>query len=257
MVPSNFIPKCFSKSHTITRSDIVFATRWGTSLKLPNLYPFEGCLADQLSSTLHFSLAPSSDPICTFPDFETAEILQTLQTISVTIDNPDLTVQDKKLLNEALYHTEYRLLSLELGQSNLAAETKIATSSQDIMLLELSHAFTIAALLYLQIVIRELPTMSKVYHRLASILDGFGREYDGLWDEDNSLETGYMDVALWIMFMRTVATPGREKEVWNGKMEDLGEKERGIDWLRERLTRVAWRERICEGLLEGVWREML
>lgn len=138
--------------------------RWGCRPKLPTLYPPEGSLEENLSKN-----SSSWIPPVVSPEFETNEILYTLQTMSNAIELPEISLGDKKAISDVVNHTEYQLLSMDHAQTD-------PDDCQRIPMSPLSYAFTIAALLYLEIVIREHPYISKVHHRLASKIHIFLEE---------------------------------------------------------------------------------
>jgi hypothetical protein len=201
-----------------------------------------------LSESLDLRLPITYISTTIFLDGETTELLQTLQYMSYVIDIPHNSFRDKKELSVALYQTEYHLLSTEHEREESPEYLSTQTSP-------LSQAFSIAAFLYLQLVIRELPTMSKVHHRLVSRLQRLLE--DTMWDEFRGLP--YLDVLLWIVFIASTASsslPMREYFISIQTAIDPEIQYQTKDVLRERLKRIVWRNRVCDGLLNWIWNEM-
>ena len=209
------------------------------------LYPMEGSLTENLSENFNLGM-----PSVVIPDFETNGILDTLQTISFVMEIPKISLEDKKAISDAVYNTEHKLLSVEYayGESNVYQGTRVSP---------LSYAFTLAALLYLEVIIREHPFISKVHNRLKSKLHEFLADNDLSWYGFGSLS--YRDIVLWIMFVKLVTSPPdfrRDNPAMNQFSEHLEMEECTQQGLRGRLKRIAWRDRICDYHLDRIWREM-
>ena len=115
--------------------------------------------------------------------------------MSHAIDIPNLSLSDKKAIADALYSTEYRILSQEHSQTRLEMWT-------------LSQAFRIASLIYLHLAIREFPSLSKVHQRLLTYLLVLLRSVS--WDEISEQQASG-DVLLWTAFVAAAASgSGRE-----------------------------------------------
>lgn len=223
----------------LTRSDIVSSTRWGNPPNLSTLSPPHQHLPSTLSKHATFDLPPSYISTSLVLDFEIAEILETLQHMSHAIDIPDLSLSDKKCIADALYSTEYRILSLE------------HSSSESLEMSALSGAFVIASLLYLQLAIREFSSLVKVHERLLARLLVLLQSIS--WDEISGLQES-RDVLLWIGFIAAAASgpghPAREQFLLiAGAVESDREK------VSESLRKVAWRPSVCEKLLAKIWTE--
>ena len=198
-----------------------------------------------LSERLDIRLPNAYIPSSIFPDEESAKLLETLQYMSYAIDIPNISTRDKKEISVALYQTEYHLLSVEYEKA----------SSQESLTSLPSEVFSIASCLYLQLVIRELPTMSKVHHRLLYRLQYLLE--DTAWDEFEGPH--YLDVLLWIFFIASTASSSRPTREYFLSLQgaiDPGIQFQTKDVLRERLKRMVWRDRVCDGLLNTIWNEM-
>jgi hypothetical protein len=145
-------------------------------------------------------------------------------------------LETKKAISDTLYNFEYRILSFEHQTQHFSSH--------------LEHAFTIASLLYLQLVFRELPNSSKVHHRLLLTLLQILRSIS--WIE------GDRDVLLWIVFICAAASRDdmmRSEFVGIQRRLDPDVENQSLEMARERLRRVAWRESICGSILENIWWE--
>ena len=170
----------------------------------------EGSLAENLAENFDLGIPPVVSP-----DFETNEILDTLQTISFVMDIPTISLGDKKAISKAVYNTEHKLLSMEHAHGG-------PYDYQEMRILPLPYAFTLAALLYLEVIIREHPYISKVHCRLTSKLHTFLSESNLSWYEFGSLP--YRDVLLWVMFVKVVTSPpdsrrGSSMREFSGNLE--------------------------------------
>lgn len=199
----------------------------------------EGSLAESLSTSFNIGMPP-----LVFPDFETNEILDYLHIISFVMDAPTLSLADKKAISKAVYNTEHKLLSLEYAQGGPCAYYESQISP-------LSYAFTLAALLYLEVIIREHPYISRVHSRLSSKLHTFLSESNPSWYGFGSLP--YRDVLLWIMFVKVVTSPGLSIQF----PDDSEVEENTKESLRGRLKRTAWRDEICDYHFDRIWRELI
>jgi hypothetical protein len=182
------------------------------------------------------SESPPPPQYITYFDPETSDTFQFIYVISSSMDTPNLLLSSKKILSEALYTAEHRLLSLE--------QNSFSSSKPRNQISSLAHAFAVAALLYLQIVIREIPVTSKVHHRLVSKLHVFREEYNVEWVDYNG--SAYENVLLWVMFVGTMASLGDER--WDGFC--LGTTKEDV---REKLRSIAWRDRKCDPILDQIW----
>jgi hypothetical protein len=201
----------------------------------------EGSLAENLSENFNLGVPP-----VVFPDFESNEILDAIQTISYVMEIPNISLGDKKAISNAVYNTEHKLLSMEYAQRD--NQTRISP---------LSYAFTLAALLYLEVIIREHSFISKVHSRLSYKLHELLSEINASWHGFGSLP--YRDILLWVMFVKVITSPPdhmRDKSTTIQFSENLEMEESTKEVLRGRLKRISWRDRICESHLDRIWREM-
>jgi hypothetical protein len=223
----------------------VFSMRWGGRLAFPLFHPMKGSLAENLSGNFNLGMPP-----VVFPDFETNQILDALQTVSSIMDIPNVSLADKKAISKAVYNTEHKLLSMEYAQGGPSAH-------QETQISPISYAFTLAAVLYLEVIIREHPCISKVHFRLTTKLHTFLSKSNPSWYRFESLP--YRDILLWIMFVILVASPPdmrRDNSTTLQYSENLDIEESTKEVLRRRLKRIAWRERICGHHLDRIWKGM-
>lgn len=217
--------------------------RWGEKPTFPLLHQMEGSLADNLSANFSLGISPTL-----FPDFETHEVLDTLQTISFVMGVPTLSQADKKAVSKAVYNIEHKLLSMEWAQRDLYAYHESQLSP-------LSYAFTLAALLYLEVMIREHPYISKVHSRISFKLQTLLSESNSSWYGSGSLP--YRDVLLWIMFVKVVTSPPDVRDLCIAFPDNAEIEETMKESLRGRLKRIAWRDKICDYHLDRIWRELI
>jgi hypothetical protein len=217
-----------------SRADIVYSTRFGSPPQFPyHFAPTEKSFPQTIQDSLLESSTVFSSP-------SAIELLRGLQFISTSIDISSLTLETRKAISDTLYNSEYRILSFEHQPQHFASH--------------LEHAFTIASLLYLQLVFRELPNSSKVHHRLLSVLLQILRSISWIDLE----RQGDRDVLLWIVFICAAASRDgmtRSEFVAIQRRLDPDVENQSLEMARERLRRVAWRGSICGDILEKIWWE--
>jgi len=184
----------------------------------------------------------------TFLDDNTAKLLQTLQHMSHWIDVPGPGLKDKQELSIVLYQTEHLLLSNIYEQARSLEYNSVRISL-------LSEAFSTSALLYLHLFIREMPSTSKIHHRLL-----FRLQF--ILQEMTSYDLGRLenrDVLLWIMFVAISASsshPIRQYFIETQVTIELDVQYQNIYMIRERLKGIVWRKRVCEDYLTKIWKDM-
>ncbi|KAE8453682.1 hypothetical protein EG329_009193 [Mollisiaceae sp. DMI_Dod_QoI] len=270
-------------------SDIVFSTRFGFPTKFSSL-------SEGIPSPFQLPFPPD-DPYTTIfqdPSPSTTSILQRLRYMSSTIDLPKISFEDKKSIVDALYDTEYTILtsphlsqfqSPENFQPNQEFDSpppmNIDTQNQTTHQL-LTAAFHIASLLYLHLMLRELPNPALLHRRLLghliTLVNSISIElslsslsppiplenidpalHPQLSTETPRLNQEELDILLWVVFVSVAASSDRESRIsfvmamrgaepdvlWS-EMEDVGARLRGV----------AWRGSRCEHVLEEIWSEM-
>jgi len=217
----------------MNRSDIVYSTRWGSSLKFPPVYETED--QDNIAELPDYEYYPmllTNNP-------EIASILHTLRKLSSVVDEPNISVTRKRSMSQSLYITERLILILEPTLIHLENEIHLLESN-------ILHAFVVAALLYLQIVFRELPPMTKVHERLVSKLDGLLANNEIL--QVNYSDSDYYIILSWVAFVRAAASPTKERclaILWQSIPR----------WkIKESLRQIAYRDKICDKAFERIRR---
>lgn len=230
------------------RADLAYSTRFGTLPVFPCLFA---------------SFSPYSSNIFSPPIEESVEpsILQTLRDMSATIDQPSLSIPDKKAVVDTLYHVQYRILRF--------LHTSFA------LIPPLEQAFHLAALIYTNLFIRELPARAQLHDNILSHLSLllsstiWELEFldDGIIFEENGsggIETGganwKRDMLLWIVYVAVAAC--RDEGTRMEFVGILNAVEPGLMWtelgvVRERLKSVVWRASKCEVVLQRIWGAMM
>lgn len=163
------------------------------------------------------------------------------------MDLPNISVEEKRSISDVIYDSEIHVLRNEKESFQFYANGLFSVSS-------LSEAFSVAALLYLQIVIREVPGISKVYDsRIAELLIFLKATSWSDFIDDTS-----HDVLLWILFVTSLASSPDLMRAYFSMAQgsvDLKAELPTKDILRQRLKRVVWREKSCEDHLTRIWKE--
>lgn len=237
------------------RSDIAYSTRFGT----PPEYP---CLTSQLEVSL--DTLPQAIPVLPL-DEPATQLLQILQQISYIVSLPNMTPYQKHATASTVTNTEYLILT-----------ATIPLTSELSPLSTLSQAFTLASLLYLHLTFRLLPSFpnpSKLHRRLVStILSLISSLSLSQFTTPESC-----DLLLWIVFVCSAASgsgyPHHQDQQSKTGVELEGEigvnaqdfviLMRRVDpevvgqtqgELKRRLKRIAWREGVCDGLHDEIWK---
>jgi hypothetical protein len=232
------------------RVDLLYCTRWGCQPCLVAFQPHEGPLATILKNistifTLSLSKYMSSSSILGDDELIDFDTLETLQQISIAKDNTTkLTLNERKTVSHVIYLINHRLL-MELSSGN---DNRSSSS-------HLYLAFRVAAVLYLHLMIREIPSNAQLHYPLTKKLRVLiGNKFSG-----RLVESAVSKYAIWVIFLGAVATPPEESDNYFADLlsiilENLGiEEESG---LRRRLRDVVWIGDICDGLLSMVWARM-
>jgi hypothetical protein len=130
----------------------------------------------------------------------------------------------------------------------------------------LDLAFHIAALLYLHIIIRELPHTAKMHHNalshLASVLESFSPFISNLQEpavQDPDTQSSRVELLAWVIFMGALAAEKRaERGTFVGMLQTVCATAHitTLEDIQSRLQRILWRAGVSEGFLEGLWGEM-
>ena len=253
-----FILNCEYTSN-IYRSDILYSSTWGLKPRFPLLQQVEdnndsvGTLSrfastpDWYSATLNAKWFPSN-PIL-------LAVVETMRRISRALGSPDLSRQDRAAISYRIHLTEHTLLSLHDGVSSSP------TSNVSIITRDLSAAFSLAALLYFRISIRELPSTARMHvhlvHRIRCILEPSSSSTSSIIDYCNCNKS--LELLAWIAFMGSAAeSESHDHRYFVGLLIDLygmlGVQKK--TQLQARLIGICWREGLCDECLCRLWDEM-
>ncbi len=222
---------------------------------MPPAFP---CLFSNCSFEPHFyeyadtfNAERSTSPPFFHPDNDTLSIFTTLRNISLFIDLPNLILEDKKIIVDALYNVQYRILTC------LHSVTHLITSP-------LEQAFQFASLVYLHLFIHDLPHSARLHDDILShltvLLDLIASQLklQNVEEKDGELDWK-KDILLWVVFVMIAAS--RERSMRVESVMAIRGAEPGLIWsemedVKVRLERVVWRESRCLNALQVVWKEM-
>ncbi|KAG4441691.1 hypothetical protein IFR05_002825 [Cadophora sp. M221] len=231
-------------------TDIAYSIRFATSPIFPCVFPSNIIPDDSFSSTTNKSL---TIPPFLQPHRGNALILSTLRRISLAIDLPNLTLDDKRIVVSDLYNIQHRLVS----SLNSPSPMRIS---------DLDHAFRIASLIYLNHFIREQSNRARLHDsllsRLADILSStrWDIEFSTIEDEFEVRDMQWMkDLLMWIVFVALAAS--RDDTMRVRFVVALRRAEPRIlrlrfDEAKARHKRVIWRESKCSEALNEIWNEI-
>ena len=249
----------YEYTSNIYRSDILYSSTWGLKPRFPLLQQVEdnndsvGTLSrfastpDWYSATLNAKWFPSN-PIL-------LAVVETMRRISRALGSPDLSRQDRAAISYRIHLTEHTLLSLHDGVSSSPG------SNVSIITRDLSVAFSLAALLYFRISIRELPSTARMHvhlvHRIRCILESSSSSTSSIIDYCNCNKS--LELLAWIAFMGSAAeSESHDHRYFVGLLIDLygmlGVQKK--TQLQARLIGICWREGLCDECLCRLWDEM-
>jgi Fungal specific transcription factor domain len=207
------------------------------------------CIAINLSYLPPSSLLPFNHRL--------ASVLESLRRITAAITSPDLGLADREAVSNQIYLAEFFLLSSDVSLP-LPSAISLATFSFGV---NLDLSFRITALLYLHIIIREIPPTAKMHHNpisnLASVLESFSPFLPDLGDPDS--QSSQLELLAWMMFIGALAAEERaERSVFVGTLSTICATLfiTTREDLQSRLQRIMWRADLCDGFLEGLWGEL-
>ncbi|KAE9377230.1 hypothetical protein N431DRAFT_368979 [Stipitochalara longipes BDJ] len=238
-------------------SDIAYSTRFGAPPEYPYLATHLDMSSEFFPRTRHFPL-----------DDQASHLMHTLRQISYMVSLPTITPYQKHAATSTATNTEYLILS--------TTTPLIPGSSPQTIL---SQAFTLAALLYLHLTFRLLPSFphpSRLHLRLIpQILALISSLPFAQYSTSES-----RDLLLWIVFVCSAASgsgyPRHRKKATDietkmdmGHGEEIGVNAQDFVVLmrevhpeilgqskaqvRARLRSVVWREGVCDTLHDGIW----
>jgi hypothetical protein len=178
-----------------------------------------------------------------FIDFDT---LETLRQISVAKENAsELTLGERQTVSHAIYLVNHRLLT-EISDIVSSESSSLA----------LYQAFWVAAVLYLYLMIREIPRGARIFSPLTEKLRRLLKHRL----TGQPIEGPALELAIWIVFLGATASPAEGGDNYFIQLlafilEHLGLQEE--DELRERLKKIIWVDDICNRYLSIMLAEMM
>jgi hypothetical protein len=177
-----------------------------------------------------------------FIDFDT---LETLRQISVAKENAsELILGERQTVSHAIYLVNHRLLT-EISDIGSSESSSLA----------LYQAFWVAAVLYLYLMIREIPRGASIFFPLTEKLRGLLKHRL----TGQPIEGPALELAMWIVFLGATASPAEGDNYFIQLLafilEHLGLQEE--DELRERLKKIIWVDDICNRYLSIMLAEMM
>lgn len=231
---------------------MAYSIRFARPLEFPCLYPSSIMAGAALaSSNLCEPFVTTMPFLC--PDGENTLVFLTLRKLSLVIDLPNLSNDDKEIIVSDLYNIQHRLLSS-------------LNSTSSILLSGLQRAFQIAALIYLDHFIREQPNRSRLHDNLLSRLSVI--LCSTRWDlkflvftsgmEDRQLQW-MKHVLMWIVFVALCAS--RDGAARTGFVAVLSQADPEVfllklDEVKDIHRRFVWRDNKCSKALETLWTEI-
>jgi hypothetical protein len=247
----------------LSRCDFLYSTIWGRIPAFPLVDSFVNNDATGTLSRFCINTSLSHPPTSSLLPFDLslASVLESLRRITTAITSPDLGLADREAVSNRIYHAEFFLLS-DVPSSLPSAPNPTAFSFG----INLDLAFRIAALLYLHIIIREIPYTAKMHHNsisnLASVLEPFAPFMPGL-EEPVALgldsQSSQLELLAWMMFIGALAAEERtERSAFVGMLSTVCATLfiTTREDLQSRLQRIMWRAGLCDDFLERLWGEV-
>jgi hypothetical protein len=171
------------------------------------------------------------------------DVWETLQQITVAkAKASELSLEERKTISHVIYLLNHRLL-MGLPKSNSCEASS------------LYKAFSVAAILYLHLIIREIPRMARIHLPLTKRLQlSVKRAFS-----TQIIEGEILGFVVWMIFLGAAASPPGESSDYFINLLALVSKTLGIQdehQLRNRLRELVWFDDICDRYLAIVWAEM-
>lgn len=225
------------------RIDLLYATMWGSKPCIaPNqLHP--GPLAVILEGIAIKYLPKEGPSMSSLNEHIDFDVWETLQQISAAkAKASELSLEERKTISHVIYLVNHRLL-MDLPEFNSCEASS------------LYKAFWVAAILYLHLIIREIPRMARIHLPLTerlrlSVKRAFNTQV---------VEGQILEFVIWMIFLGAAASPLGESSDYFINLLALISKTLGIhdkDQLRNRLKELAWFDDISDRYLAIVWAEM-
>jgi hypothetical protein len=229
------------------RIDLLYATRWGSKPCIVPNQLHHGPLAVILED-ITFKYLPIAQHIEGPSTFSLNEhinfdVWETLQQISAAkAKASELSLEERKSVSQVIYLVNHRLV-LDLPKFNSCKASS------------LYKAFWVAAILYLDLIIREIPRRARIHLPLTEKLQlSVKRAFSS-----QVIEGQILGFVVWTIFLGAAASPPGESSDYFINLLALISKNLGIqdeDQLRNRLREVVWFGDICDRYLAIVWVEM-
>jgi hypothetical protein len=226
------------------RIDLLYATRWGSNPCIVPDQPCHGPLAVILED-ITFKYLPIAKYIECPSMFSLNEhinfdVWETLQQISAAKGRAnELSLEERMTVSQVIYLVNYRLV-LKFNSCEASS---------------LYKAFWVAAILYLHLIIREVPRRARIHLPLTENLQLSVKRAIS----SQIIEGQILGFVLWIIFLGAAASPSGESSDYFINLLAQISKNLGIrdeDQLRNRLREVVWFDDICDRYLAIVWVEM-
>jgi hypothetical protein len=229
------------------RIDLLYATMWGSKpCIVPNQLhpgPLAVILEDITFKYLPIAQFIEGPRIFSLDEHINFDVWETLQQISAAkAKASELSLEERKTISHVIYLVNHRLLR-DLPKFNSCEASS------------LYKAFWVAAILYLHLIIREIPRMARIHLPLTKRLQlSVKRAFS-----TQVIEGQILGFVVWVIFLGAAASPLGESSDYFINLLSLISKTLGIqdeDQLRNRLRELVWFDDICDGYLAIVWAEM-
>lgn len=229
------------------RIDLLYATMWGSKPCIVPNQPHPGPLAVILED-ITFKYLPiaqytAGPTMLSLNEHINLDVWETLQQVSAAkAKASELSLEKRKTISHVIYLVNHRLL-MDLPKFNSCGASS------------LYEAFWVAAILYLHLIIREIPRMARIHLPLTerlrlSVKRAFATQV---------IEGQILGFVVWMIFLGAAASPPGESSDYFINLLALISKTLGIqdkDQLRNRLRELAWFDDISDRYLAIVWAEM-
>ncbi|KAF4628236.1 hypothetical protein G7Y89_g9915 [Cudoniella acicularis] len=231
---------------SITWSDFCFANTWNVQPSFLR-QTFDLQLADKIRPPIVPTMLQPEEAFGL--ESPMVRIFHLIRILSFDLDPDHISKLDRVLASNMIYELEYDILSLN-------------KDPVDELALVPSHSFEVIPLktavhLYLYLVIRAIPQMSKAIERLVLRLqDSLKLGLQQWWVSSSECETWL----LWILFIGAVASRGRYERRWfiqylANIMSLLGIY--SFEALQSHLEKVLWQEAFCANHCRSVWGDVV
>ncbi|OBT94644.1 hypothetical protein VE01_07982 [Pseudogymnoascus verrucosus] len=231
----------------LTWIDLLYATMWGSKPCIaPNQLhpgPLAVILEDIAIKYLPIAQYKEGPSMFSLNEHINFDVWETLQQISAAkAKASELSLEERKTISHVIYLVNHRLL-MDLAKCNSCEASS------------LYKAFSVAAILYLHLIIREIPRMARIHLPLTERL----RLFVKCAFTTQVIEGQVLGFVVWMIFLGAAASPPGESSDYFINLlalilETLGIQDK--DQLRNQLRELAWFDDISDRYLTIVWAEM-